>query len=142
MLTMTEVISEKHQRIAGLLIRSFRANYNCADLKIKSNLIIVRLRERGFNINDAELREVIGHIRRNDICSPGFILSDNTGYWYSEKEEEMKKVWECEHGRALKIMLNFSPLHRRFKHLINQQNSLFNPKEQVNELYNGNKPFL
>ena len=82
-----EMISEKHQRIAGLLIRSFRTNYNSADTKIKSNAIIEKLRERNMGIGDAELREIIGHIRRNDLCSPGFILSDNGGYWYSENEE-------------------------------------------------------
>lgn len=121
-----EMISEKHQRVAGLLIRSFRTNYNSVNHKIKSNDIIARLRERNLSIGDAELREIIGHIRRNDLCSPGFILSDNTGYWYSENEQEMQRVWESEHGRALKIMMNFQPLHKRFKHLISEKDSIFN----------------
>lgn len=121
-----EIISVKHKRIAGLLMLSFRTNYNSCTNKIKSNAIIVKLRERGYSVNDAELREIIGHIRRNDLCSPGFILSDNNGYWYSENEIEMQKVWESNHGRAIEIMSNFAPLHKRFKHLISEQNSIFN----------------
>lgn len=121
-----EMISEKQQRIAGLLIRSFRTNYNSANSKIKSGDIINKLSERGFACGDAELREIIGHIRRNDLCSPGFILSDNGGYWYSEDEQDMQRVWESNHGRAIEIMTNFAPLHKRFKHLLSTKNSLFN----------------
>ena len=111
-MTVTEFISEKQQRIAGLLIRSFRTNYNSSATKIKSNAIIQKLRDRNFSCGDAELREIIGHIRRNDLCSPGFILSDTGGYWYSEDETEMIKVWESNYGRAIEIMTNFQPLHK------------------------------
>jgi hypothetical protein len=120
-----DMISDKHIRIARLLVVSFCSNYNSSDNKIKSNAIIQKLRERGFSIGDAELRDIIGYIRRNDLCSPGFILSDNNGYWYSENENEMQKVWQSNHGRALEIMANFAPLHKRFKHLISEQNSIF-----------------
>jgi len=119
------MISEKHRRIAGLLIKSLQTNYNCSSRKIKSNEIIVKLRARGASIGDAELREIIGWIRRNDMCAPGFILSDNGGYWFSTDENEMKKVWESNHGRAIEIMTNFQPLHKRFKHLLSNQNTLF-----------------
>ena len=125
-MTVTEFISEKHQRIAGLLIRSFRTNYNSEEAKIKSNLIITRLRERGFSCHDAEFRDILGHIRRHDLCAPGFILSDNCGYWYSEDEKEMQKVWESEYGRSMNHLKNFAPLHRRFKHLISEKDSIFN----------------
>lgn len=121
-----ETISEKHQQIAGQLILGFRTNHNSAETKIKSSLIISRLRTRGYQINDAELRQIIGHIRRNDLCSPGFILSDNSGYWYSESEDDMQQVWKSQYGRAVEIMKNFQPLRRRFKHLINEENSMFN----------------
>jgi hypothetical protein len=120
-----DMISEKHRRIAGLLIKSLQTNYNCSSRKIKSNEIIVKLRARGASIGDAELREIIGWIRRNDMCAPGFILSDNGGYWFSTDENEMKKVWESNHGRAIEIMTNFQPLHKRFKHLLSNQNTLF-----------------
>lgn len=109
-----DMISDKHKNIARLLIASLCTNYNSPDNKIKSNLIITRLRERGYNVGDAELREVIGFIRRNDLCSPGFILSDNGGYWYSENEEEMQTVWQSNHGRAIEIIKNFQPLYKRF----------------------------
>jgi hypothetical protein len=120
-----DMISEKHIRAARLLVVSLTSNYNSAERKIKSNEIVVKLRERGFAIGDAELRQIIGYIRRNDLCAPGFILSDQGGYWYSTDENEMKKVWESNHGRAIEIMTNFQPLHKRFKHLLSNQNTLF-----------------
>lgn len=126
MRTTDNDISDKHKKIAGLLMLSFRTNYNSCERKIKSNLIIEGLRSRNYSVGDAELREIIGHIRRNDLCSPGFILSDREGYWYSENEMEMQRVWESEHGRALNIMRNFQPLHKRFKHLISEKDSIFN----------------
>jgi hypothetical protein len=124
-LIQTETISEKQQRIAGMLMHGFRVNHNSAAKKIKASLIISRLRERGCNIGDAELRDIIGHIRRNDLCSPGFILSDNGGYWYSEDRNEMELVWKSQYGRAIEIMKNFQPLHKRFKHLVSEENSIF-----------------
>jgi hypothetical protein len=120
-----DMISDKHIRIARLLILSLKTNYNSQDYKIKSHEVIVKLRERGFSICDAELRQIIGFIRRNDLCNPGFILSDNGGYWYSEDENEMETVWQSNHGRAIEIIKNFKPLYKRFKHLMNEQNSLF-----------------
>jgi hypothetical protein len=120
-----DMISEKHIRAARLLVVSLTTNYNSAERKIKSNEIVVKLRERGFAIGDAELRQIIGYIRRNDLCAPGFILSDQGGYWFSTDEKEMQKVWESNHGRAIEIMSNFAPLHKRFKHLLSNQNSLF-----------------
>jgi hypothetical protein len=120
-----DMISEKHIRAARLLVVSLTSNYNSAERKIKSNEIVVKLRERGFAIGDAELRQIIGWIRRNDLCAPGFILSDQGGYWFSTDEKEMQRVWESNHGRAIEIMSNFAPLHKRFKHLLSNQNSLF-----------------
>ncbi len=120
-----DMISEKHIRAARLLVVSLTSNYNSAERKIKSNEIVVKLRERGFAIGDAELRQIIGYIRRNDLCAPGFILSDSGGYWYSTDEKEMQRVWESNHGRAIEIMSNFAPLHKRFKHLLSNQNTLF-----------------
>ena len=120
------ISSEKQRRVVDLLIRSFTSNYNSSEKKIKSSEIVTKLRERGFSVGDVELREIIGYIRRNDLCAPGFILSDNGGYWFSTDEKEMQKVWESNHGRAIEIMMNFAPLNKRFKHLISEKNSLFN----------------
>jgi hypothetical protein len=123
---VNDMISDKHRRVAHLLIISLQTNYNSSSRKIKSNEIIAKLRDREISIGDAELREIIGFIRKNDLCAPGFILSDNGGYWFSTDEAEMQRVWESNHGRALEIMTNFAPLHKRFKHLISEKNSLFN----------------
>lgn len=122
----TESISDKQQMIAGQVILGFRVNHNGADKKIKSADIIAGLKRRSYNIGDAELRQIIGHIRRNDLCSPGFILSDNSGYWYSESPDDMQQVWKSQYSRAIEIMKNFQPLNKRFKHLLSEQDSMFN----------------
>jgi len=123
---MVEQISEKHQRIAGLLMRNLKNNHGSVNTKIKAREIMAALKLRGYSVDDGELRSIIGHIRRNDLCAPGFILSDPGGYWYSENLEDMEPVLETEYGRALKIMLNFRPLRRRIRHLLAGKNSLFN----------------
>ena len=114
-------LSPEQIRAAGLIILSMKNKYNSDKMKIKAKEIIIRLDGRGYKIHDADLRRIIGHIRRNDMCSPGFILSDNGGYWYSEETKDLKKVWETEYGRALAILKNFSPLRKRFKHLISKE---------------------
>jgi len=119
-----EFLSEKHQRIAGLIMHSLKLNHGSQEAKIKSGEILQHIRLRGYKIGDSELRQIIGHIRRNDICGPGFILADNGGYWYSESLDEMADVYKTEFSRALNVMLNFKPLRRRIKHLINQKDAM------------------
>lgn len=108
---------------------SLKLNHNTPMLKIKSDVIIQKLSERNYKICDAELRLIFGHIRRNNLCAPGFILADSGGYWYSEDMNEMKTVWKTEYGRALKIMQNFAPLHKLFKHLEDEQGLVFEFKK-------------
>ena len=126
-------LNEDQKKVAGLIMLSMRTKYNNDKLKIKSKEMILKITDRGYKIGDAELRKIIGFIRRNDMCSPGFILADNAGYWYSEETEDLKRVWESEYGRALAILKNFSPLRRRFKHLISEeQGTIFNAIENSN----------
>lgn len=122
-------ISEKYQRIAALLMVSFRTNHNSIDKKIKSKEIIENLKRRSYNIDESVIREIIGHIRSKDLLSPGFILSDRHGYWYEEISlEEMERVWESEFGRAKAILYNWKPLYRRIKHLRSKKDALPFPK--------------
>ncbi len=118
-------LTEMQKRIAGLLMLSFRTNYNSSKRKIKSSAILAKISARGITIGDSELRQIIGHIRRNDMLQPGFILSDNCGYWYSEDASEMERIWTAERRRAINIMANFQPLNARFKHLQNAENDMF-----------------
>lgn len=119
-----EILSNKQQKIAGLIMYSLKLNHSTHESKIKANDILNNIRTRGYKINDAEIRQIVGYIRRNDLCSPGFILADNGGYWYSEDLSEMAAVYETEFGRALNVMHNFKPLRRRIKHLKNQQDAI------------------
>jgi len=112
-------------RIAGLMIRSLKMLHNTADTKIKTDEILTELIRRNLKCTGVELREVIGHIRRNDLCSPGFILGDTDGYWYSENLDEMKEVYDSIFGRAKRMLQNFTPLRKRIRHLINETESIF-----------------
>jgi hypothetical protein len=117
--------NEKQERAVRLLVLSFKQNHNNGNKKIKAAEIIEKLKTRNYNISDAELRQLFAFIRRHDLAAPGFILSDNEGYWYSEDEAEMQRVWKSQYNRAIEIMTNFAPLHKRFKHLLTDKDSLF-----------------
>lgn len=121
---VNEILSDKHQKIAGLIMHSLKLNHSTQEAKIKAESILKQIMLRGYKIGDAELRQIIGHVRRNDLCQPGFILADNGGYWYSESLDEMSAVYETEFGRALNVMQNFKPLRRRIKHLSLQKNAM------------------
>jgi hypothetical protein len=107
-------LSEIEHKAARIICNSFRMNYNSSRKKIKSDLLISKLKERGYDFSDSDLRRILAFIRRNNLVKPGFILSDNNGYWYSEDFNEMKKVWQSQYGRAIEIMTNFKPLHDMF----------------------------
>jgi hypothetical protein len=114
-------LKEKEAKVVGLICKSFRLNYNNRLSKITSDSIVKKLRAKGHDINGASLRNILAYIRRNNLMQPGFILSDNLGYWYSENFEEMRRVWKSQYGRAIEIMTNFKPLHEMFTR---------NPKQQ------------
>lgn len=129
----TEEISEKHKGTAGFIIHSMRVKYNSATAKIKKPDMLERMATRGYILHERELRNLISFIRRNDLASPGFIVSDTHGYWYTENMEEMQKVWETEYGRAISILKNISPLRKRFKHLLSEeQGNIFKAIENEN----------
>lgn len=120
----TELVNEKTMRVAGWIMRSLILQHNNQETKIKSDDMVKAIRNGGYRMDGAELREIIGHIRRNDLCRPGFIVSDNGGYWYTEKVEEMEKAWQTEFNRARNILKNFNPLRRRVKHLISEKTAM------------------
>lgn len=125
----SKILTKKDQTVAGILILAFRLKYNTSSNKVNSSELIALIRIRNLPIRAAGLRKIIGHIRRNDLLAPGFLLSDTSGYWYSLDENEMQTVWLSEHRRAINILLNFKPLRRRFKHLLNNKNNLFQTGE-------------
>jgi hypothetical protein len=106
------------------IILSMRTRHNNEKCKIKSDDIVREIRNRGYAMDGGQLREIMGHIRRNDLVSPGFILSDNGGYWYSEDLKEMEKAWESELSRAKSILNNFMPLKKRVRSLNNQKGAM------------------
>lgn len=118
-------LKEKEAKVVALVCKSFRLNYNNRLSKITSDSIVKKLKEKGHDISGASLRNVLAYVRRNNLMHPGFILSDNNGYWYSENLDEMKMVWRRQYGRALEIMTNFKPLHEMFTRDPKQQHLNF-----------------
>lgn len=108
-------LSDTDRRIAGLLILSFRTNYNSAEAKITNDVIVRKVRDRGYKFSGAKLRHLLGHIRHRHLARPGFIVSDNAGYWYTEDHAELLDFWRSQRGRVLEIMNNVHPLYELLK---------------------------
>jgi len=108
-------LSDIDKKIAGLLILSFRTNYNSAQAKIKNDTIVKKVTERGYKFSGAKLRNLLGFIRHHHLARPGFIVSDNQGYWYTEDHDELREFWESQRGRVLEIMKNVHPLYEMLK---------------------------
>jgi hypothetical protein len=98
-------MTQTDRKIAALLIVSFRANYNRESLKLTSDVIVRKVKERGYLFSGAKLRAFLGTIRHHNLAAPGFIVSDNGGYWYTEDISEMRDFWESQRGRVIEIML-------------------------------------
>ena len=108
-------LSDIEKKIAGLLVLSFKTNYNSANSKIKNDTIVKKVTERGYRFSGAKLRSLLGFIRHNHLARPGFIVSDNEGYWYTEDREELHEFWASQRGRVLEIMKNVHPLYEMLK---------------------------
>ncbi len=119
------------RKIAALLIVSFRTNYNHQDLQITNDVIVRKVKERGYKFSGAKLRAILGTIRHHDMAAPGFIVSDNGGYWYTEDVAEMLEFWNSQRGRVIEIMKNVHPLYRLFKY--NPQQLLLEFLEQLEQ---------
>ncbi len=109
------ILTGTDRKIAALLVKSFRLNYNSSDSKIKSDVIVRKVQERGYQFSGAKLRQLLGVIRHHSLASPGFIVSDNTGYWYTQDLEELRRFWISQRGRVIEIMKNVHPLYQLFK---------------------------
>lgn len=114
-LEKVEELNQSDKRAAGLLILSFRTNYNSAELKITNDEIVRKMRDRGYKFSGARLRKLLGHIRHRHLARPGFIVSDNQGYWYTEDHQELRDFWISQRGRVLEIMRNVHPLYELLK---------------------------
>lgn len=107
--------NETDRKIAALLVKSFRQNYNSAERKLTNDVIVRKVRERGYKFGGAKLRRLMGVIRHHNFAEPGFIVSDNEGYWYTEDLDEKKAFWASQRGRVIEIMKNVHPLYQLFK---------------------------
>ena len=108
-------LSETDRKLVALLVKSFRTNYNRKKLQITNDVIVRKIRERGYRFSGAKLRVLIGLIRQHNLARTGFIVSDNGGYWYTEDVSEMRDFWNSQRGRVIEIMKNVHPLYELFK---------------------------
>lgn len=124
-------LSPTDRKLAALLIKSFRVNYNNQATKITNDVVVRKVRERGYKFSGAKFRNLLGTIRHHDLATPGFIVSDNEGYWYTEDIQDMRTFWESQRGRVIEIMKNVHPLYERFK--MNPQQLLLEFLEQLEQ---------
>lgn len=108
-------LSQTDRKLVALLVNSFRINYNRQEIKITSDQVVLKVRSRGYQFNGAKLRIILGIIRHHNLARPGFIVSDNRGYWYTDDMAEMRDFWESQRGRVIEIMKNVHPLYELFK---------------------------
>ena len=124
-------LNQTDLKLVALLVKSFRTNYNSAKDKITSDVVVRKVRERGHSFSGAKFRALLGTIRSQNWTAPGFIVSDNTGYWYTEDIHEMHDFWKSQRGRVMEIMKNVHPLFKRFK--INPQQLMLEFMEQLDQ---------
>lgn len=108
-------LSTNDLNVARLLIKSFKVNYNNPGAKITNDVVVKKVKERGYRFSGAKFRSILGTIRHHNLAAPGFIVSDNNGYWYTEQVSEMQDFWKSQRGRVIEIMKNVHPLYELFK---------------------------
>jgi len=76
-----------------------------------------RLRAKGeADLSPRSVRQVIEHIRREDLMKPGFIVSSAShGYWYTTDKQEQGSFLDQELNRMANQFDNLSLLHQRLR---------------------------
>lgn len=99
------------------VIDVFTEEYNGAQNAKRSKHILYKLRTRGVQyISGKKFQAIIGHIRKNDLVYPKFILSNvHTGYWLSDSKAEQDDFVQQELNRMGNQFGNIELLFKRLK---------------------------
>ncbi len=116
---MTPAVETEVKDVAHIdvLLRLFQTDFNGINNAVKTNRLIGALAKSGIAMKPQSLRYLLGHIRQNDLLSPGFILSDvNEGYWLSYDDTEMSEWLDKQMNRMSNQFSNIKQLHQRIRY--------------------------
>ncbi len=113
---MENSLKEKDIQLVEIVIGLFKSLYHGNDNAVKTGQLIFDINKTGVTASGQTLRHVIGHIRREDLLSPNYIISDvNTGYWLSSDEREMNDFIDKQMNRMTNQFQNLKRLHHRIR---------------------------
>lgn len=97
------------------IIDVLKSYYFQKHLAAKTEFVLYSLRmNKGITISPQTFRKHLGLIRKYDLASPGFIVSNvNLGYWLTEDKEEMNDYLQQELNRMSNQFANVEALRTR-----------------------------
>lgn len=101
-----------------MIIDEFRAKYKGKQNAVKTDKLLFDLVASGKSkISPQTLRDMMGHIRHNDLIAPGFIVSTvSNGYWYTTDKKEQNDFLDQELNRMSNQYGNLQALHARLRY--------------------------
>lgn len=113
---MKKGLIESELKLVDVVIGLFKSLYQGNDKAIKNDHLLFELAKLGHPTSGNTLRTVIGHIRRNDMLAPAYIVSDvSYGYWLTNDETEMRVFFDKMMNRMANQYQNMQHLHQRLK---------------------------
>jgi 2-hydroxy-3-keto-5-methylthiopentenyl-1-phosphate phosphatase len=90
----------ERETLLPIVIRGLKTHYG-KENAIKSEEIVTKLKEKGFDISGVRLRKIIHHIREHAllVC----VVGSSQGYYVSEELEDMKKQSDSIRGREIAL---------------------------------------
>lgn len=111
---MEKPLKENELQMVDVIIGLFKSLYQGNENAVKTDRILFELSQLHIPTSGSVLRNVIGHIRRNDLMAPAYIISDvGYGYWLSNDEIEMRDFLEKQLNRMANQFLNVKHLKQR-----------------------------
>lgn len=106
---------ESQTKEISVLVHAFSTRYRGIKNAKSGELILLDLRGTGqSDIMPQLFRKLLGHIRKNDLLKPGFVLSsDKSGYWLSFDKEEQNEYLHRELNRMSNQFGNLESLRNR-----------------------------
>lgn len=93
----TESLNEYEEKVLLPVIARCLSNKIGKEKAVKSGFIVSRMKECGYSLNDARLRKIIHHIRREGIVER--LVATSAGYYVSNDKEEGRAYVKSLEGR-------------------------------------------
>jgi len=108
---------QAEQSLVDMVLALFKTRLKGCEHAEQTSTILAYLSIAGCETSPQTLRAAIGHIRREDLLAPGYILSDiNAGYWLSDDKAEMSAFLDKQLNRMTNQFQNIKLLHQRIRY--------------------------